>query len=94
MSIEDAVMMMFMLIADDARKDMKDMLEQMEATRRKRAALRESEGLLKKEIDSLKDQANSRYRSDSLQTKENINLKLIKLQQYIIRERDITTGGE
>jgi hypothetical protein len=91
MAIEDAVMMMFMLIADDARKDMKDMLEEMEATRRKRTALRASEELLKKEIDSLKDRARNQYRSDSLQTKENINLKLKKLQQYNIRERDLTT---
>jgi hypothetical protein len=89
MPIEDAVMMMFMLIADDARKDMKDMLKEMEATRQKRAALRESEELLKKEIDSLKDRARNQYRSDSLQTKENINLKLKKLQQYSIQEREI-----
>lgn len=40
MPIEDAVMLMFSIIADDARKDMKQLLEEMEATRKKRAALR------------------------------------------------------
>ncbi len=87
MSIEDAVMMMFMLIADDARKDMKDMLANMEATRQKRSAVREAEELLKKEIDSLKNHARSKY--DSLQTKENINLKQVKLQQYSSQKREI-----
>lgn len=88
MPIEDAVMMMFMLIADDARKDMKDMLADMEATRRKRAALRESEELLKKEIDSLKDQARNKYRADSLVIKKEINEKTVMLQQYDGQEKE------
>lgn len=92
MPIEDAVMMMLMLVADDARKDLKKMLEEMDATRRKRAALRQAEELLKKEMDSLKNQARSPYRSDSLQTKEKINLNVMKLQQYSIQERDITAA--
>jgi hypothetical protein len=80
MSVEDAVMMMFMLIADDARKDMREMLADMEATRKKRAALREAETLLKKGMDSLKNITRSKY--DSLQAKENISLQVIKLQDY------------
>jgi acyl-homoserine lactone acylase PvdQ len=87
MNIEDAVMMMFMLIADDARKDVKDMLEEMNSARLKRSALRQAEELLKKEIDSLRNQARTKY--DSIHTKENINAKLIKLQQYSIQDSEI-----
>ncbi len=84
MSIEDAVMMMYMLIAEDARRDMREMLADMEATRKKRAALREAEVLLKKGIDSLKNQTRSKY--DSLKAKENISLTVVKLQDYSKQE--------
>jgi len=87
MSIEDAVMMMFMLISNDARKDMRDMLDEMNATRLKREALRQAEELLRKEIDSLKNQTRSNY--DSLKTKERINIEVIKLQQYSIQDGEI-----
>lgn len=39
LGIEDAVMMIFMLIAEDARKDMTDMLENMDASRTEKKAL-------------------------------------------------------
>ncbi len=39
LNIEDALMMIFMLIAEDARKDMKDMLENMDASRTEKKAL-------------------------------------------------------
>jgi hypothetical protein len=44
MPIEDAIMLMFMLIADDARADTKAMLEDMDATRKKKEALRGQAG--------------------------------------------------
>jgi hypothetical protein len=42
MSVEDAVMMMYLLVSSDARRDVKEMLEEMDATRLKRRALREA----------------------------------------------------
>lgn len=39
LNIEDALMMMFLLIAEDAREDMKDMLEHMDASRAEKKAL-------------------------------------------------------
>jgi hypothetical protein len=47
MPIEDAVMLMFMMISDDARKDLKDMLTSMDDTRKKRAAMRAVEKKLR-----------------------------------------------
>lgn len=79
MPIEDAIMMMFMLIADDARKDMKEMLEEMNATRQKKAALRQSEELMKKQRDSLKKKIEAHYRPDSLVTANALNQKNIQL---------------
>ena len=87
MSVEDAVMMMFMLISEDARKDMKEMLDDMEATRQKRSAMREAETLMKKEMASLRSKAGSKY--DSLQTKEEINVKTIKVKEYNSREEEL-----
>ncbi len=87
MSVEDAVMMMFMLISEDARKDMKEILDDMEATRQKRSAMREAETLMKKEMASLRSKAGSKY--DSLQTKEEINVKTIKVKEYNSREEEL-----
>ena len=87
MSVEDAVMMMFMLIADDARKDMREMLKDMDATRQKRSAMRETEPLMKKERNSLRSKAGSKF--DSLQTKEDINVKTIKVKEYNSREEEL-----
>jgi hypothetical protein len=88
MLIEDAIMMIFMLISEDARKDMKEMLNDMDATRKKKAALRQSEEFLKKQLDSLikerdvlKLQNPKKYRVDSLVTAKNINQKNGQLQQ-------------
>lgn len=52
MPVEDAIMLMFMLITEDARKDTKEILNDMDAARRK-AALRQSQELLKNQLDSL-----------------------------------------
>ena len=41
MSVEDAVMLMFTLISEDAEKDLKEMLKDMKEGARKREALRE-----------------------------------------------------
>lgn len=86
--IEDAVMMMFMLIADDARKDMREILEEINAARQKKAALRQAEELLKSQIDSLRDQARNKYRTDSLVVKKKLNEKTIQLQQYYNLEKE------
>lgn len=79
--IEDAMMYMFMLISEDARKDMRSMLEEMEATRKKRSALREAETLMKKELDSLRARNSYRYPSDSIATATKIQEKQIKFKQ-------------
>ncbi len=42
MSVEDAVILMMMLLSSDSRRDMKDMLEELDATRLRRRALREA----------------------------------------------------
>ena len=55
MSIEDAVMLLFNLMANDARKDMKELVEEMDATRRRRAAIREAELRMKEQTDSLRN---------------------------------------
>ena len=82
MSVEDAVMMMFMLISEDARKDMNEMLKDMETTRKKRAAMREAEEAMKKELDSLRNQAHNNYNAHSKLVIEKLNEKEIKLDQY------------
>jgi hypothetical protein len=57
MAIEDAVIILFALISEDARKDMRDMLKDMEATRLKRAALRKAQQCLKSELEALRENA-------------------------------------
>ena len=54
MPIEDAVMLMFGLIADDARSDTRAMLEEMRQARTKRAAMREAQDAMAKELVRLK----------------------------------------
>lgn len=89
MPVEDAVMMMFMLISEDARKDMKEMLIEMEATRKKRDAFREAEELMKREIDSLKNQARNKYDSlSNLKTKK-LTQKELQLTQIQIQQKAI-----
>ena len=88
MPIEDAVMMMFMLIAEDARNDTKDMLEEMNRTRQKKDAMREAERLMKKEIDSLRNQARSAYGADSTIIIKKVNEKQTKLFQLNNREKE------
>ncbi len=91
MPIEDAIMMMFMLIADDARKDMKEMLNDMNATRQKRAALRQSEELMKKQRDSLKKKMEVHYHPDSLVTANALNKKNLLLQQNSLQQKEALT---
>ena len=88
MPIEDAVMMMFMLIAEDARNDTKDMLEEMNKTRKKKDAIREAERLMKKELDSLRNQARSAYGTDSTIITKKVNEKQTKLFQLNNREKE------
>jgi hypothetical protein len=54
MPIEDAVQMMFMNISQDAREGTRDMLSEMQQTRQKRAAMREAERTMAKEMIRLK----------------------------------------
>ena len=88
MPIEDAVMLLFQLIADDARKDMKDQLEEMNAARQHRAAIRQSIDRLKKETDSLKNQTRFKTRRDSLSVKTKLNEKTIQLQRFNNQEQE------
>ena len=55
MPIEDAIMIMLSLIAEDARQDTHDMLADMDATRQKKKALREREKALRGQADSVDD---------------------------------------
>src|SRR5687768_7837770 len=87
MPIEDAIMLMFQLIADDARNDMREQLEEMNATRLKRQGLREKEDLLKKELDSLRDRAREHF--DSMPG----NQKQIQIRQ-ISSEHRLTVAEE
>jgi hypothetical protein len=89
MSVEDAVMMMFMLISNDARKDMNDMLKDMETTRQKRSAMRQAEELMKKELDSLRNQAHDKYSSNAQLDIEKLNKKEIKLDQYRKQQKEL-----
>ncbi len=57
MPIEDAVMLMFMLISEDARKDTRDLLKEMDEVRIKRGALRKAEQLMKEEKTKLEKEA-------------------------------------
>lgn len=89
LSVEDAVMMMFMLIAEDARKDMKEMLIEMEATRKKRSAFRQAEELMKREIDSLKNQARNKYDSLSNLKTEKLTQKELMLTKINLQQKEL-----
>ena len=52
--IEDAVTLMFGLIADDAREDTRAMLEEMQQARMKRSAMREAQDEMNRELQRLK----------------------------------------
>lgn len=98
MPVEDAIMLMFMLITEDARKDTKEILNDMDAARRKKAALRQSQELLKNQLDSLnkerdvlKLQNPKKYRVDSLLIAKNIDQKILLLQQYSRQQKDAQT---
>ena len=92
MPVEDAIMMMFMLIAEDARKDTKDLLNEMDATRKKKAAMRETANLMKRQIDSLKNRMRVAYKTDSLSLTKQINDKQGKLQQITLTEKETITA--
>jgi len=56
MPVEEAVILMFMLISEDARKDMKELLADMNATLMKKSALREDIDNLRREVCHLMDE--------------------------------------
>lgn len=64
MPIEDALMAMFNLISDDARKDAKDQLDEMEQIRKQKQALRDAEEKLKAEKGQLRDARLVRLKQD------------------------------
>jgi hypothetical protein len=56
MPVEDAMMLMFMLVSEDAEKDLKEMLNDMNETAKKKQALREKVSELKGHICRLIEQ--------------------------------------
>jgi hypothetical protein len=54
MPMEDAVVMMFFMISADAKQDMKDLLEKMDATRKDRASLEDAHKAMREKVDELK----------------------------------------
>ena len=76
----------------------KEILNAMDAARRKKAALRQSQELLKNQLDSLnkerdvlKLQNPKKYRVDSLLIAKNIDQKILLLQQNSRQQRDAQT---
>lgn len=61
MSVEDAVMMMFMLISDDARNDLRNMLEQMAADTDRKKTLRASAQAVYNAMAALKAAISAEY---------------------------------
>ena len=55
MPIEDAIMMMFFLISEDARNDMRDMMSDMDKTRQHKEAMRQAEVAEKDELAAARD---------------------------------------
>lgn len=64
MSVEDAVMYMFMLISDDARNDMKALMNEMDATRKKKEDMRAAQNNAKAKQDSLRNKARATYNQE------------------------------
>jgi hypothetical protein len=97
MPVEDAMMLMFMLISDDAQKDMRDQLSEMNATRLQRDAQRQAQNLLKQELVTLRQQAHDQY--DKLSPEEKAKYK--DVDDYVANchltmpavEIDNTTGS-
>jgi|GEM_PF-4589323 len=94
MTVEDAVMLMFMLIAEDARKDMKLMLEEMNKTREEKKAMREGIQLLERRSDSLVKRLHNPTHNDSLITVKAFNENQLKLRQYNAREKEIKAADD
>jgi hypothetical protein len=61
MPIEDAIQMMFMLISEDARKDTKELLIDMDAIRKQKSALREATTLTKEQNALARQEARKYY---------------------------------
>jgi len=57
MPIEDAVTMIFMLVAQDARDDLRSLLAEMDRTRQRRAALRDAVTKMKQETAAMRADA-------------------------------------
>ena len=90
MPIEDAVAIMMMLISNDAKKDLQDMLNSLEATRLKRNALREADKKMKEELDSLKKRTSFKNSADSINHSKLISQKqaLIAKQVNLLKQAD------
>jgi len=61
MPIEDAVMLMFMLVAQDADQDMQQMLSQMQQANQQKQALRRAQQQMKASQNALAGQARQEY---------------------------------
>jgi len=94
MPIEDAVMLMLMLIAEDARSDMKLMLEEMKKTQEEKKAMREAKQLLERRSDSLVKLLHNPAHNDSLLIVRAFNENQLKLRQYNAREKEIKDSDD
>lgn len=64
MSVEDATMYLFMLMSEDARNDMKALLTEMDATRKKKEAIRTAQNEAKSKRDSLQNKLRATYNQE------------------------------
>ncbi|MEO5948456.1 MAG: hypothetical protein ABIP79_16685 [Chitinophagaceae bacterium] len=77
-----------MLIAEDARKDSKDLLNEMNASRKKEAAQREAIAQMKKQADSLKKRLQTAYKKELLPFTIQLSEKQDKLKQISATEKE------
>jgi hypothetical protein len=93
MPIEDAVMMIFMMISNSAKDDVKEQLGEMDATRRKKAAMREAQTLMRDEETRIKGEAHKSW--DALPAPKDdfdkwIGTQNIKMPTVVTNEADGT----
>ena len=91
MTIEDAIAIMMMLISNDAKKDLQDMLNNLEATRLKRNALREADQKMKEELDSLKKRNSFKNSADSINHSKLVSQKKASIakQANLLKQADM-----
>jgi len=87
MAIEDAVMLMMMLVSQDAEKDMQNMLDEMNKTRRQKQAVRDATDKLTdmSEETQLKLQMMMDRREKALEAISNMMKKMDDTQDSIIK---------